>query len=90
MLGPGKASRAALGVDTAKVVWSEATGLCGFWAGSCENGTCGAGIMIQVFTKTWVSIHKRCAPTRGRNSLDAELGGCGLLMDNLNQWIKTL
>ena len=46
--------------------------------------------MIQAFTETlgWDPIHKKCGPVRGRNSLDAELGGCGMLMDNLNQWIN--
>ena len=38
-------------VDIAHVVWSEVTILCGFLDGSFENGTCGAGIMIQIFTK---------------------------------------
>ena len=32
-------------VDTAHVVWSEVTGLCVFWDGSCDNGKCGAGIL---------------------------------------------
>ena len=34
-------------VDTAHIAWSEVTGLCGFWDGSCDNGNCGAGIMIK-------------------------------------------
>ena len=75
--------------DTVNVVWSEVTGLCGFWDGSCENGKCGAGIMIQAFTDAlgWAPIHKKCGPVQGQNSLDAELGGCGMLMENLRQWI---
>ena len=32
-------------VDTAHVVWSEVTGLCVFWDGSCDNGKSGAGIL---------------------------------------------
>ena len=54
-------------VDTANVVWSEVLGLCGFWDGCCENGTCGAGTTIQVFTETlgWALIHKKCGPVRG-------------------------
>ena len=46
--------------DTAKVIGSDVTGLCGFWDGSCERGTCGAGIMIQVFTETlgWLLFTK--------------------------------
>ena len=48
-------------VDIAHVGWSQVTGLCGFWDGRCENGTCGAGIMIQIFTKAlgWVPIHQK-------------------------------
>ena len=57
--------------------WSEVTGLC---VSGMAAGTCGAGIMIQ-------PIHKKSGPVRGRNSLDAELGGCGMLMENLSQWI---
>ena len=47
--------------DTANVVWSEVIGLCGFWDGRCENGTCGGGIMIHAFTKTLGSapVHKK-------------------------------
>ena len=43
------------------MICSDVTGLCGFCDGSCERGTCGAGIMIQVFTKTlvWATIHKK-------------------------------
>ena len=45
--------------------------------------------MIQAFTKTldWVPVYKKCGPVTGRNSLDAELGGCGLLLENLRPWI---
>ena len=38
-------------------------------------------------TKRWVMIYKKCGPVPGRNSLDAELGGCALLVKNLSQWI---
>ena len=36
---------------------TEVTSLCGFWDGSCDNGTCGAGKMIAFFTKAlgWVT-----------------------------------
>ena len=69
-------------VDTANVVWSEVTSLCDFWDGSCESGTCGAGIMIQAFTKNlgWAPYPLKMRPQC--NSLDAELGGCGMLMEN--------
>ena len=51
----------------AHVVWSEVTGLCGFWDGSCENGTWGAGIMTQIFTRAlgWVPFHKKMWPCAG-------------------------
>ena len=62
--------------DTAIVVWSEDTGLCGLWDSSCERGTCGAGIMIQVFAKTleWATIHIKCGLVLGRNSVVADFG----------------
>ena len=76
-------------VDTAHVVWSEVTGLCGFWDGSCDNGKCGAKTMIQALTKTlgWVPIYKKGWPVTGQDSLDAERGGCGMLLENLHSWI---
>ena len=76
-------------VDTAHVVRSEVIGVCGFWDGSCDNGKCGTGIMIQAFTKTlgWVPIYKICGSATGQNFLDAELGGCGMLLENLRPWI---
>ena len=45
--------------------------------------------MIQAFMNGlgWAPIHKKCGPVQGQNSLDAELGGCGMLMENLRQWI---
>ena len=54
-------------VDTANVVWSEFVGLCGFWSGSCENGTCGAGMMIQAFIKppSWRSYPQQVRPVAG-------------------------
>ena len=81
--------REAKWVDTAHVVWSEVNGLCGFLDGSCDNGKCAAGIMIQAFTKTLglVPIYKKWGPVTGQNSLDAELGGCGTLLEHLRPWI---
>ena len=48
-------------VDTAHVAWSEVTGLCVFWDGSCDEGKCGAGLVSQPSTKTlgWVHVHKK-------------------------------
>ena len=89
-----RAARGAKGedewVDTVHVAWSEVTGLCGFWDDSCDNGKCGAGIVIQAFTESlgWVSTYKKCGPVTGRSSLDAELGGCGMLLENLRRWIN--
>ena len=51
-------------VDILNVVWSEDTSLCGFWNGSCENGTCGAGIVIQVFSKNPWSLKVHLTRTR--------------------------
>ena len=73
LAGKGVKGREVEWVDTASVVWSEVTGLCGFWDGSCgcENGTCGAGIVIQAITKTlgWAPMHEKCGLVLGRNSM---------------------
>ena len=76
-------------VDNAHVVWSQVIGLCGFWDGSCDNGKCGAGVMIMACSEVlgWFPMYKKCGPVSGQNSLDAELGGCGMPTDNLCQWI---
>ena len=60
-----------------------------FCDGSCDTCQCGAGIMIMACSEAlgWFPIFKKCGPVVGQNSLDAELGGCGMLMDNLCQWI---
>ena len=49
----------------------------------------GAGIVILACSEAlgWFPIYKKCGPVLGQNSLDAELGGCGTLTDNLCQWI---
>ena len=76
-------------VDTTRITWPEATGLCGFWHGSCDNGNCGSGIVIMACSDLhgWSTFYKKCGPVPGVDSLDAELGGCGMLMDNLCHWI---
>ena len=45
--------------------------------------------VIHAFTKTlgWVPICKKCWAVTGQNSLDAELGGCGMQLENLRPWI---
>ena len=87
--GKGVKGREEEWTDTANVAWSEVTGLCGFWDGSCERGVCGAGILIQVFTQAlgWVTINRKCGPVPGQNSQDAGMGGCAMLMSNLIQWV---
>ena len=59
--------------------WAEVTGLCGFWDGSCDNGNCGAGILIKACSdlQGWIPVYKKCGPALGHNSLDAELGADG-------------
>ena len=60
----------------------------GFGTAGVSEARAVQGIMIQVFTKTlwWATSHKECGPAPGRNPLDAELGGCAVLMKNLGQW----
>ena len=76
-------------VDTTRFAWSEVSGLSGFWDGSCDNGNCGRGIVIMAYSDlhAWFTFHKTCGQGPGNKSLDAEMGGCGMLMDNFRQWI---
>ena len=30
---------------------------------------------------------QKCGPVEGTNSLDAEVGGCAMLMESLNKWL---
>ena len=66
-------------VDIAHVVWSEVTGLGGFWDGRCDKGNCGAGtfIMARSDLQGWSPIYKKCGPLPGINSLDGELAERG-------------
>ena len=72
-----------------QIAWPEVTGLCGFWAGSCDNGNCDRGIVIMAYSDLhgWLTFYKKCGPVPLNNSLDAEMGGCGMLTDHLRQWI---
>ena len=33
-----------------------------------------------------VHLLQKCGPVSGHNSLDAEVGGCGMLIDSIHQW----
>ena len=54
--------------------------------------TSGGGIMIHVFAKTlvWATSYKKFGKVLGWNSLDDELDGCAMLMNNLSQWIDKM
>ena len=70
--------------------WTKVSGICGFWDGSCNEYYCGASMNILLFTPAtgWITIFKKCGPVPGNNSLDSELGGCAMLMENLNIWLR--
>ena len=36
----------------------------------------------------WFPFHKKCGPVPGKSSLKAEMGGCGMLIDNSQQWME--
>ena len=72
-------------------MWQEVAGLCGFWDGSYENGKCGSDIILMAFSEPqgWSTFYKKRGPVPGHNSLDAEMGGCGMLIDSIQQWIES-
>ena len=74
-------------VDTTRIAWPEVTGLCGSWDGSSDNGNCGGGTVIMACSDPhgWFTFYKKCGPAPGNNSLDAEMGGSGMLMDHVRQ-----
>ena len=51
---------------------------------SCDNG-----IVIMAFSDLhgWSACYKKCGPLPGVNSVDAELGECGMLVEKLRRWI---
>ena len=71
--------------DESAIDWTKVTGICGFWDGSCNDKVCGASITISFFIQELglVIRFKKCGPVKGSNSLDAELGGCAMLIESL-------
>ena len=76
--------------DESAIDWTSVTGICGFWVGSCTDKVCGAGITFSFFTQRlgWVIRYEKCGPVEGSNSLDAELGGCAMLIESLKFWLQ--
>ena len=85
-MGGGKASEVAKRSALTLQMWSGPRSLACvvFWDGSCKRGVCGAGILIKVFMQA--TIHKERAGVQSK-FLDAEIGGCAMLMNSLNQWV---
>ena len=77
--------------DDVELVWSDVTMICGFWAGSCRAIRCGAGMWVTVFTHVfgWHTVHKKCGPVPGGNSLAAEIFGCSMLIESMKKWADT-
>ena len=72
------------------ILGDEVTGICGFWDGSCNNNMRGAGIAFLLYTRDtgWITWHKKCELVPGTNSLDAERGGCAMLIESLQEWLS--
>ena len=77
-------------IDDSAVDWTKVTGINGFWDGSSNDKACGAGITISIFIQglEWVARYKKCLLVIGSNSLDAELGGCAMLIESLKIWMR--
>ena len=77
-------------VDIARTARQEVTGVCGFWDGSNDNGKCGRGIALMAFSEPhgWFTYYKKSSLALGNSSLDAEMGGFGMLIDNFQQWME--
>ena len=71
--------------DESAIDLTNVTGICGFWDGISNDKVCGAGITISFFIEglVWVIRYNKCGPVKGSNSLDAELGGCVMLIERL-------
>ena len=71
--------------DESAIDWTKVTGICGFWDGSCNDKVCGANITISFFIQglgVGYAVQKY-GPVEGSNSLDAEPGGCAMLIESL-------
>ena len=57
--------------------------------GAVTTAICRSGIVIMAYSDShgWSIFFKKCGPVPGNNSLHAELGGCGMLMDDLCHWM---
>ena len=53
--------------------------------GSCRNDVCGASMLINIFTHTlgWATNDKKCGPVPSKDSLDAEIAGCSMMIESL-------
>ena len=88
--GKGAKGRAEEWVDTARIAWHEVLGICGIWDGTFDNGKCGGCIVLMAFLEPHgcFPFFKRCGSVLGNSSMDAEMGGSGMLIDNLRQWLE--
>ena len=61
----------------------------GFGTAAATTAIVGGGIMIMAYSDPHgrFTFYKKCGPLPRNRSLDAEMGGCGMLMNNLRQWI---
>ena len=73
--------------DVSKVVWPDVTGLCGFWDGTCRDDVRGVDQDFHTDSGVYTSYEK-CGPVPGKNSLDAEIDGCSVLIESLKTWVE--
>ena len=68
--------------DDGDFAWSDVSGICGFWDGSCRVIGCGADMWVHVPTHAlaWHAVHEKCEFVPGPNSLDVEIFGCSMLL----------
>ena len=78
-----------IGWTPAHVEWSEVTGLCGFRGWQLRKRKVLGWHDPGLRRNTWLgpNLQKKCGLVTGRNSLDAELGSCGMLMENSRPWL---